>query len=88
VAERKALVNRIGAVLATLGVGEYNSLPGNGRERLDASRTTLGTPLPPYTRAKISRMLDRLNLVRAQIVNLEQERSPHDLSKTCSLSKR
>jgi transposase len=70
VAERVALVNRIGAVLATLGVGEYNPLLRNRRERLNALRT----PLPPYAHAKISRMLDRLDLVRAQIATLEQER--------------
>jgi transposase len=74
VAERVALVNRIGAVLATLGVGEYNPLLRNRRERLNALRTAQGTPLPPYAHAKISRMLDRLDLVRAQIATLEQER--------------
>jgi transposase len=74
VAERLALVNRIDAVLATLGVGDYNPLLRNRRERLDALRTALGTSLPPHAHAKISRMLDRLDLVRAQIVNLEQER--------------
>jgi transposase len=74
VAERVALVNRIDAVLATLGVGDYNPLLRNRRERLDALRTALGTSLPPHAHAKISRMLDRLDLVRAQIVNLEQER--------------
>jgi len=74
VAERVALVNRIGAVLATLDVDEYNPLLRNRRERLDALRTALGTSLPPHAHAKISRMLDRLDLVRAQIANLEQER--------------
>jgi transposase len=68
------LVNRIGAVLATLGVGEYNPLLRNRRERLNALRTAQGTPLPPYAYAKTSRMLDRLDLVRAQIATLEQER--------------
>ena len=74
VAERVALVNRIGAVLATLGAGEYNPLLRDRRERLDALRTALGTSLPPHAHAKISRMLDRLDLVRAQIAALEQER--------------
>ena len=74
VAERVALVNRIGAVLATLGVGEYNPLLRNRRERLQALRTALGAPLPPHAHAKINRMLDRLDLVRVQIANLEQER--------------
>ncbi len=74
VAERVSLVNRIGAVLATLGVRDYDPLKRDRRERLDALRTALGAPLPPHARAKIVRMLDRLDLVRAQIVELEQER--------------
>ena len=74
VAERVALVNRIGAVLATLGAGEYNPLLRNRRQRLDELRTALGTPLPPHAHAKISRMLDRLDLVHTQVAELEQER--------------
>ncbi len=74
VAERVSLVNRVGAVLATLGAGDYNPLLRNRRERLGTLRTALGTSLPPHAHAKISRMLDRLDLVRAQIANLEQER--------------
>ena len=70
VTERVALVNRIGAVLATLGVGDYNPLLRNRRERLDALRTALGTPLPAHARAKIGRLLDRLDLVCAQITTL------------------
>jgi transposase len=74
VTERVALVNRIGAVLATLGAGDYNPLLRNRRERLDALRTALGTPLPAHARAKIERLLDRLDLVCAQITTLERER--------------
>lgn len=74
VVERVALVNRIGALLATLGVGGYNPLLRNGRERLEGLRTALGASLPPNAQAKISRILDRLDLVRAQIADLEQER--------------
>ena len=74
VAERVALVNRIDAVLATLGARDYNPLLRNRRERLDALRTALGKPLPPHAHAKISRLLDRLDLVCAQIIALEQER--------------
>jgi transposase len=74
VAERVSLVNRIGAVLATLGVRDYNPLRRDRRERLDAIRTALGDPLPPHARARILRMLDRLQLVCAQIAELERER--------------
>ena len=51
-AERVSLVNRIGAVLATLGVGDYNPLRRDRRARLESLRTALGDPLPPHARAK------------------------------------
>jgi transposase len=74
VTERVSLVNRISAVLATLGVGDYNLLRRDRRERLEALRTALGDPLPPHAHARILRMLDRLELVCAQIAELERER--------------
>lgn len=74
VAERVGLVNRVGAVLATLGVRDYDPLKRDRRERLDGLRTALGASLPAHARAKIARMLDRLELVRAQIAELERER--------------
>lgn len=74
VAERVALVSRIGAVLATMGCGDYNPLLQNRRQRLGELRTALGTSLLPHALAKISRMLDRLDLVRTQIAALEQDR--------------
>ena len=67
-------MNRIGAVLATMGCGDYNPLLRNRRQRLGELRTALGASLPPHAHAKISRMLDRLDLVRAQIAELEQDR--------------
>lgn len=74
VSERVGLVNRIGAVLATLGTGDYNPLLQSRRRRLDELRTGLGEPLPPHARAKIERLLARLELVLAQIAELERER--------------
>lgn len=74
VGERVSLVNRIDAVLATVGVRDYSPLRRDRRERLDALRTALEVPLPPYARARILRMLDRLELVCAQIAELERER--------------
>ena len=74
VAERVSLVNRIDAVLATLGVRDYNPLRRDRRTRLELLRTALGDPLPPHAHARIVRMLDRLELVCAQIANLERER--------------
>ena len=74
VAERVGLVNRIGAVLATLGAGEYNPLRRDRRQRLGELRTALGDSLPAHARAKIARMLDRLELLLIQITELEQSR--------------
>src|SRR3954465_7017530 len=74
VSERVGLVNRIGAILATLGAGEYNPLRRDRRQRLDELRTALGDSLPTNARAKIVRMLDRLELLLTQITELEQSR--------------
>jgi transposase len=74
VAERVGLTNRIGAVLATLGADEYNPLLKNRRRRLTDLRTGLGEPIPPNALAKIERLLTRLELVLAQIAELELER--------------
>ena len=74
VSERVGLTNRIGAVLATLGVGEYNPLLQSRRRRLAALRTGLGEPIPPNALAKIERLLTRLELVLAQITELERDR--------------
>lgn len=74
VSERVGLVNRIGAVLATLGAGDYNPLLQNRRRRLVELRTGLGKPLPPNALAKIERLLTRLELVMAQMAELERDR--------------
>src|SRR3954462_14122886 len=74
VADRVSLVNRIGAVLATLGADDHNPLRRDRPARLENLRTALGDPLPPPARARILRLLDRLDLVCAQIAELEQER--------------
>src|ERR1700721_3103546 len=74
VSERVGLVNRIGAILATLGADDSNPLLQSRRRRLTELRTGLGNPIPPNALAKIMRLLTRLELVLAQIVELERER--------------
>lgn len=74
VSERVGLVNRIGSVLATLGSGDYNPLLQSRHRRLADLRTGLGDPIPTNARAKIERLLARLELVLAQIAELERER--------------
>lgn len=74
ISERVGLTNRIGAVLATLGVGDYNPLLRNRKSRLAELQTGLGEQLPRNAHAKIMRLLARLELVLAQIAELERER--------------
>ena len=74
ISERVGLTNRIGAVLATLGVSDYNPLLRSRHRRLTELRTGLGEPLPRNAQAKIERLLARLELVLAQIAELERER--------------
>src|SRR4029453_19368406 len=65
VAERVALANGIAAILGTLGARGFDPLRRDRRQRLEDLRTALGDPLPPRARARIERMLDRLELVLA-----------------------
>jgi transposase len=74
ISERVGLTNRIGAVLATLGVSDYNPLLRNRGRRLAELQTALGEPLPANAHAKIKRLLARLELVLTQIAELERER--------------
>jgi transposase len=74
ISERVGLTNRIGAVLATLGVSDYNPLLRSRYRRLTELRTGLGESLPRNAQAKIERLLARLELVLAQIAELERER--------------
>ena len=74
ISERVGLTNRIGAVLATLGVSDYNPLLRNRSRRLAELRTALGEPLPANAHAKIKRLLARLELVLTQIAELEHAR--------------
>ena len=74
VSERVGLANRIGAVLATLGVEGYNPLFKIRRRRLADLRTGLDTPIPPDALARLERLLSRLELVLDQIATLEKDR--------------
>jgi transposase len=73
-AERVAIANGIASILATLGVRGYDAMRRDRRQRLEGLRTALGDPLPPQARARIGRMLDRLELVLTQIAALERQR--------------
>ena len=72
--ERLALTNKIDGVLATLGVGGYRPLRRDRRECLEALRRPGGDPLPAHAKARLVRLLDRLELVLEQIGVLEEAR--------------
>jgi transposase len=74
VRERLAITNRIDGLLATLGVGGYRPLRRDRRERLEALRQPGGGPLPAHAKARLGRLLDRLELVVEQIKALEEAR--------------
>jgi len=73
-AERVQHVNRIKGLLFAQGIGDYEPLHRNRRERLQELITGDGRPLPECLKAQISRELDRLELLIEQIKAVEAER--------------
>ena len=73
-AERIAITNRIGAILAVLGVTGYDPLRRDRRQRLGQLHTPLGAAIPDHARARIARQLDRLELVLQQLAEVEGQR--------------
>jgi transposase len=74
VEERVRHVNRIKGLLFSQGVGAYQPLRRDRRQRLEALRTGDGRPLGARLKAQIARELDRLELLLGQIAALERER--------------
>jgi transposase len=74
IAERVQHVNRIKGLLFAQGIGDYEPLHRNRREKLAELRTGDGRPLPPHLKAQIGRELDRLELLLDQIKAVEAER--------------
>lgn len=74
-AERVALTNRIGGLLIGQGVHGYEPLRQDRRAALAARRTGDGRALPRHLRAEIERMLERLELLLAQIAAVKAERA-------------
>src|SRR5215207_9267676 len=73
-AERIRHVNRIKGLLFAQGIGDYEPLPRNRRERLEELITGEGRPLPECLKAQIGRELDRLELLIEQVKAVEAER--------------
>jgi transposase len=79
--ERKTLVveriehtNRIKGLLCAQGIFDYDPLRRNRRARLEELQTGDGRPLPARLKAQISRELDRLEILQAQLKAVEAER--------------
>jgi transposase len=72
--ERRSIVNKIDGILATLGVKGYKALRRDRREQLNCARQPDGDPIPPKAKARIERLLDRLDLVLKLIDQVESAR--------------
>jgi hypothetical protein len=74
VRERRSILNKIDAILATLGVKGYRNLRSDRREQLAGLRQPDGDPVPQVARIRIERLLDRLKLTLRQIKEVEVTR--------------
>ncbi len=72
--ERRSIVNKIDGILATLGIRGYKALRRDRREQLNCARQPHGDPIPPKAKARIERLLDRLDLVLKLIEQVESVR--------------
>lgn len=72
--ERVRLTNRVGAVLATLGIVGYDVRRADRRQRLDKLRRPDDTPIPSCAKRKLARLIARYELVLQQIEEIEAER--------------
>jgi len=72
--ERTAHTNRIAGLLSTQGIRGYRPLRRDCRARLEDLKTGDGRPLPQRLNAEIGRELDRLELVKQQIAEVEAAR--------------
>ncbi|RWA59779.1 MAG: IS110 family transposase [Mesorhizobium sp.] len=74
VGERTCHVNRIKGLLFAQGITGYEPLGRDRRHRLEELRTGDGRALPEHLKGQIRRELDRLELVIAQIKEVQAER--------------
>jgi transposase len=74
VKERVSYVNRIKGLLFSQGIGDYEPLRRDRRERLAQLRTGDGRALEPHLSRQLTRLLDRLELVVGHIAEVERAR--------------
>ena len=74
ICERRSIVNKMGGILATLGVKGFKALRHDRREQLSLLHQPGGDPIPQLARGRLERLLDRLELVLQQIEKVEKVR--------------
>ena len=74
VSDRTSIVNRVKSALARLGIRGFNPKLKKALSRLDALRMPEGTAIPANTLAALRRDLERLQLLREQIKQIEAAR--------------
>lgn len=74
VGERTRIINRFKSTLAWLGIRGFKLNLRNAAARLETLRTPEGAPLPDNTLAELRREMARLQLIAAQIREIERAR--------------
>jgi transposase len=74
VGERSRIISRMKSTLIRFGIRSFNVKLRKAPERLDELRGPEGVPLPPNTLAELRRDGVRLELIRAQIKEIEKMR--------------
>lgn len=72
--ERRSLLNRIDGILATLGIIDFKGLRRDRRKQLDDLRQPDGAKIPAAAQSRIERLVERLELVMAQLATVEAAR--------------
>ena len=75
VKEKRRLANSVGGLLRLHGAPPGDAARAGFRDRLEGLRTGYGTELPPGLLAEILGILDRLDLVRAELRAVEAEKA-------------
>ena len=74
VSEQSRIINRVKSALARLGIRGFNPKLKRAIDRLDSLRTPEGETVPPNTLASVRRDLERRQLLREQIKQIENAR--------------
>jgi transposase len=75
VGERTRILNRLKANLARLGIGGFRPNLARAQSQLEALRTPEGAAIPKNTLAEMRRDMDRLQVVKRQIKEIEKTRA-------------